>query len=118
VSDFPRIAEELGVSEETVARIVEALGVEDDFYPTTPREALLAVLIALREVPMRPPALVFRDIENWADKGLRGNESFLLTDALADRLAEAHGLIKQIGHEPPSLPPDLEAMVERRWRTR
>lgn len=68
-----------------------------------------------------------RAIDAVAKAGLGRTEpiNFELTDQLADRLAEAHALLREIAtkHVEPrrlqevlSLPPDLETMVERRRR--
>jgi hypothetical protein len=104
-----------------------------DLNPLTAREALLAILLVIqddhRQVSGYPSHLeTLRAIERQAREGLdrRGMENFELSDQLADRLAEAHAALRESGnwetdHETAemiakalALPPDLEAMVERR----
>jgi hypothetical protein len=106
--------------------------------PYTAREALLAILAESEEVD---DSLARANAEELARQGLdrTAPENFELTDQLADRLAEAHRVLLEIqGRYPTSrqdkpavrefvddklkfsidaalaLPPDLEAMVERR----
>jgi hypothetical protein len=99
--------------------------------PMTAREALLAIQLVNdaddRQVSGYPTHLetmraIFRLTEVGLDRIAPPN--FELTDQLADRLAEAHGLLARVAngeyvehreiHEVRTLPPDLEAMVERR----
>jgi hypothetical protein len=103
---------------------------EPRFRPTTAREALLAIRFEHAGLHSdSEPWLALERIDGMARDGLerRGPPDFELTDQLADRLAEAHELLRKIRHghyEPESLsgelagvlalPPDLEAMVERR----
>ncbi|MGH2940333.1 MAG: hypothetical protein ACRDPE_19680, partial [Solirubrobacterales bacterium] len=102
------------------------------FVPQTAREALLEVkrLTLLDPEPSRYVSW----IDVVADQGLTRTEpyNFELSDQLADRLAEAHRLLQELldvatSHTNDaeiiakipgvlSLPPDLEAMVERRMR--
>lgn len=96
----------------------------------TPREALLEIR---RMVATLDPARVvsLHGIDEVAMDGLSssGVANFILADQLADRLAEAHKLLRDLlAHnemgpwveisgeirEALALPPDLEAMVERR----
>lgn len=88
----------------------------------TAREALLEIRRRLASSPV--PALA--EVDEIAVAGLNGSgaDNFELTDQLADRLAEAHRLLRQLDRdgkiehgevlEALALPPDLEAMVERR----
>jgi hypothetical protein len=95
------------------------------FRPLTAREALLAIR-ARRTLGVDP------ELERLISEGLdrSGIENFELTDLLADRLAEAHKVLRETRteivnsrtsrssvnriDEALALPPDLEAMVERR----
>ena len=105
---------------------------EPGFEPLTPREALLeirrqATLISLDTV--EAVARFQDEVSRLADAGLdypniRGG--YELSDQLADRLAQAHKLLGEIQEgteyavisgeiaEALALPPDLEAMIERR----
>lgn len=106
-----------------------------DLHPLTAREALLAILLVIqddhKQVSGYPSHLeTLRAIERQAREGLdrRSMENFELSDQLADRLASAHKLLAEIrenGRDDPgtfagdidqalALPPDLEAMIERR----
>lgn len=90
-----------------------------DFEPLTAREALLAIR-ARRSFGVDP------ELERLIDAGLSrtGMENFELTDQLADRLADAHKLLRDIDIEGDKwaplardiliLPPDLETIIERR----
>lgn len=111
------------------------------FDPITAREALLEIKHrAARaqgiERDRERASAVFGAIEQTAKAGLdrSGMENFELSDQLADRLAEAHKVLRELVNEPDhngerpdlseqqadrarealTLPPDLEAMVERR----
>lgn len=101
----------------------------------TPREALLAIRHEIASGQYRG---FMAGIDKLASEGLdvSGPATFELTDQLADRLAEAHNLLRGIVegiesgvakgndffseefkakfYEALALPPDLEAMVERR----
>lgn len=104
-----------------------------DLRPLTAREALwlirheLAQPVLDSETSQRLDQIAARGLD------LSAPQNFELSDELADRLAEAHGLLAQLQHvELPSLaqglnlrseiagvlalPPHLEAMVERRIR--
>jgi hypothetical protein len=97
---------------------------ETIFDPKTPREALLVI----REMTRRGGNITFLndEIRTVAEAGLQGRADVELSDALADRLARAHQLLGSIRNggdlavlsgdidEALCLPPDLEAMVERR----
>lgn len=90
--------------------------------PLTAREALLEIRRRLASQPV--PALM--EIDSLALAGLDrgGMENFELSDQLADRLAEAHKLLREFSGGADdafdqiegvlALPPDLETMVERR----
>lgn len=93
-----------------------------DFTPHTAREALLEIrrLLRMEGVPGSRMDVI-------AEAGLTRREpvNFELSDQLADRLAEAHKLLRKVletemasmGGEIDkalALPPDLEAMVDRR----
>lgn len=105
------------------------------FRPFTAREALLAIAAESNAIGVSDP--VFRaNARELARLGLDHTaiENYELTDQLADQLAEAHKLLREIRKgttiqdgDPPefiehvheidqalALPPDLEAMVERR----
>jgi hypothetical protein len=102
----------------------------EQFYPLTAREALLAIRMKVAEFPVSSDFL--SHIDHIAAEGLgrRAMGDFTLTDQLADRLAEAHEVLQKLVDTAPespeqrdlvgsaaealSLPPDLEAMVERR----
>lgn len=98
------------------------------FRARSPREALLEIrrLAATIETPVSYAA-----IDEVALDGLsaRGMENFELSDQLADRLAEAHGILRDLRRdgdtasipvgrleEALALPPDIEAMIDRRIR--
>lgn len=117
----------------------ERSGVKLPFDPLTAREALLAIRVESASTSGSPSAIIY-NIARLAEAGLdrNGIENFELTDQLADRLAEAHGVLQEIrdlvkgdtiesnpltGRNPMldveidsalALPPDLETMVERR----
>jgi len=95
--------------------------------PLSAREALLCIRVELGDVHGDTDLWHLRDrIEAMVLRGLNQTAppNFELTDQLADRLAEAHGVLMdaKIGGKVPTdrvnevlaLPPDLEAMVERR----
>jgi len=102
------------------------------FDPLTPREALLAIRLRLARWTIAPASKVQDEIDELARVALErtGSATFELTDLLADRLAQSHELLRSLADaalEPGSdaeliakipavlaLPPDLEAMVERR----
>jgi hypothetical protein len=104
------------------------------FYPLSAREALLAVRfdIAGLHVDSDLDAAIEKIDRQAADGlGLLGaRPDFELTDQLADRLAEAHEVLRKLVDMAPegpeerdlvgsaaealALPPDLEAMIERR----
>lgn len=111
----------------------------DSSLPQTAREALYEVrrrveLVRgdndIRYLHNRDADLMLihlRSLDAVAKAGLDRTEpiNFELSDQLADRLAEAHALLREIAtkHVEPrrlqevlSLPPDLETMVERRRR--
>lgn len=95
-----------------------------EFYPFTAREALLEIR---RIAETGPSSIETEMIDQVAKVGLDapGMENYETTDRLADRLAEAHALLGQLRkpeHESLLgdidgvlvLPPDLEAMIDRR----
>lgn len=102
------------------------------FRPLTAREALLAVRAELNDFEDASRWSRLGRIEDIVKAGLdrEGIENFELTDQLADRLAEAHAVLRIVVDRAPegqedrdlhdraaealALPPDLEAMVERR----
>jgi hypothetical protein len=98
------------------------------FEPQTAREALLAIRKAAAEVHADSDVHeVSCQIDRLALEGLQrtGPINFELSDQLADRLAEAHKLLREVLEtevgsmggaidQALALPPDLEAMVERR----
>lgn len=95
--------------------------------PMTAREALFAILCETKG-----HSVSFEErIASLAEAGLDRREppNFELTDQLADRLAQAHKLLRELREDAADegiaklsgeidealvLPPDLEAMVERR----
>lgn len=98
------------------------------FYPRTAREALLEIrrLAAGMTKPIATTAF-----DEVAAEGLARTapENYELTDQLADRLAEAHKVLAELRDggadiarlsgeidEALALPPDLEAMIERRMK--
>jgi hypothetical protein len=104
-----------------------------DLQPFTAREALWLIRHELTQPVFDSEAA--QRLDQIAAEGLdlSSPQNFELSDQLADRLAEAHGLLAQLQNvELPSpaqgltlrseiagvlaLPPDLEAMVERRIR--
>lgn len=98
--------------------------VQFEFYPFTAREALLEIR---RIAETGPDSIETEMIAAVTKVGLDtlGMENFETTDRLADRLAEAHDLLgkmRQPEHEALlgeidavlALPPDLEAMLDRR----
>jgi hypothetical protein len=104
-----------------------------DLRALTAREALWLIRYELAQ-PILDSETSQR-LDRIAAQGLdlSSPQNFELSDQLADRLAEAHGLLARLQHvELPSpaqglnvrseiagvlaLPPDLEAMVERRLR--
>jgi hypothetical protein len=108
---------------------------EPNFRPLTAREALLEIRRVCESVHVDiDSGDLATSIELVAMKGLERNslENFELVDQLADRLGEAHQMLKAIAYQVEtggltgpataafdvgavlSLPPDLEAMVERR----
>lgn len=105
--------------------------VPENFEPLTAREALLEIRRQINGYE------TMAEIDEIAQAGLDRTDpaNFELTDHLADRLAEAHKVLRGIveGHDQArpgrsfltdefadvlrgvlALPPDLEAMVERR----
>lgn len=102
---------------------------EPSFRPLTAREALLEIR-RLAEPPISRGPLkmeTIRAIDAAASAGLdcTGLENFETADQLADRLAEAHKVLREVPKDwrrsrmgevegALALPPDLEAMVERR----
>jgi hypothetical protein len=98
----------------------------------TAREALWKILALTHEPVTRSPAVVLAEVAKTTRDGLDRTQpvDFELSDQLADRLAEAHKLLAEIRegaeHSPSissradriaealALPPDLEAMIERR----
>lgn len=102
--------------------------------PQTPREALLMIRLRVAKRHIAP-VTVSSDVDEIAGEGLRPSPgSYELTDLLADRLAEAHRLLRPIADndditmligrdtnieilETLALPPDIEEMVERRIGT-
>lgn len=99
---------------------------EENLRPMSAREALYAIRVILAEIDSDSDVWeVGHKIHLLADNGLDQSAmtNFELSDHLADRLAEAHALLRSCkqGQVPLSdidavlaLPPDLEAMVERR----
>lgn len=98
-------------------------------YPQTAREALLEIRRRAAEVHVDMDVTDLGcEIDRVALEGLARTEpiNFELSDQLADRLAEAHGLLQRLlgaTREWPvsteitealALPPDLETIVERR----
>lgn len=107
-----------------------------DLLPATAREALLQIRLEVAQAVI--DSEICGRIDHICRQGLNlsGMSNFELTDQLADRLAEAHNLLKGVvegfeegaakGNDPFSpefkakfyealaLPPDLEAMIERR----
>lgn len=96
----------------------------------TAREALFEIRrIAPKGAEFQELA-IFDRIEEIAQQGLNRTQTanFELSDQLADRLAEAHGILREWDKEGSpdnvdlesrtsealALPPDIEAMVERR----
>lgn len=104
--------------------------------PLTAREALLELRRILSRTLPSDFGLALRHLDNVAKAGLDRSEppNFELTDQLADRLAEAHAVLRDLidngtgVRRKPGwteeverkvahaliLPPDLETMVERR----
>lgn len=111
----------------TEERHVSELTTPVHLYPQTAREALLEIRRLAATITKPVSTAAFEEI---ALEGLARTEpiNFELTDQLADRLAEAHGLLQRLlgpRQEWPvsteiaealSLPPDLETMVEGRRR--
>lgn len=107
-----------------------------EIRPRTAREALFEirrVIAAKSPVASQVADEVIRNLDAMAVDGLasRGIENFELSDQLADRLAEAHKVLREfqeVGRTGPrdysavaeqvaevlALPPDLEEMVNRR----
>ncbi len=98
------------------------------FRIQTPREGLLTIVAELNGGNAEAPARVLGRIREHAAEGLTGHEDYRTSDALADRLAQAHAVLKKVDREgfpddcelegevaeALSLPPDLESMIERR----
>lgn len=101
---------------------------ELDFEPVSPREALLAIKFARLGQEDLTADPDFDLIVAYADAGLsrRSPANFELSDQLADRLAKALKVLSEVResgdvaalsgdiNECLVLPPDIEAMVERR----
>lgn len=110
---------------------------EVDFQPQTAREALFEIRRRFAAGTICDDMLgLLNDIDRIAELGLARTEpfNFELNDRLGDKLAEAHKLLRRIERqmlhgqggekgepllsealaEVLSLPPDLEAVVERR----
>jgi len=104
-----------------------------DLRPLTAREALWLIRYEIAQPVL--DSETSQRLDRIAAQGLDLSQpqNFELSDQLADRLAEAHGLLARLQHvelRSPSegldlrgdiagalaLPPDLEAMVERRIR--
>lgn len=105
---------------------------EDQVHPLTAREALWAIR---HDIAQGNYKIYLGGIDRMAAEGLDlrtiGVGNFELTDDLADRLAEAHKVLGDVRNalipngevgedllqrmnEALALPPDIEAMVERR----
>lgn len=105
-------------------------GPGDRLYPQTAREALLEIRRVAAGVHVDlDVSLLGEQVDRVALEGLRRTEpiNFELSDQLADRLAEAHRVLRELRDggadiarlsgeidEALSLPPDLETIVERR----
>lgn len=96
----------------------------EGFRPQTAREALLEIRRFAGPTQARD-GLEYVDAIAEAGLNCSGLENFELSDQLADLLAEAHKLLREVREtemasmggridEALALPPDLEAMVERR----
>lgn len=106
-----------------------------DLRPLTAREALFLIRLELAQ-PVLDSEFAQR-LDRIATQGLdmSAPQNFELSDQLADRLAEAHAVLKRLEGkdvklpsvsegldlrgsiaEALALPPDLEAMVDRRLR--
>lgn len=114
-----------------------------EFRPLTAREALLSIRIETGAATTTPPGRLLVNIAEFAEEGLNcwGMENFEQSDRLADSLAEAHGVLREIRNlikddtiesnpltvrHPMldveidgvlALPPDQEAMINRRIQT-
>lgn len=103
----------------------------DRLHPQTARESLFEIRRRAAEVHVDTDASDFScEIDRVALEGLDRREpiNFELSDSLADRLAEAHRVLREVDREGWAdnteledrvsealiLPPDLEAVVERR----
>jgi C4-dicarboxylate-specific signal transduction histidine kinase len=97
---------------------------EEPLRPWTPREALL--MIRARIAATVESSSLLMEIDELLNEGLATSANFELSDTLADRLAEAHEVLRVFASrrngeredrrvaEALALPPDLEAMIERR----
>lgn len=102
-------------------------------HPLTAREALLLIRLNIAQLPVRHGLTraerLAEDIDQIAELGLSRTDpiNFELSDHLADRLGEAHQILRDLRaplsadgnmtdrlNAALALPPDLEAMVERR----
>lgn len=104
---------------------------DPDFHPQTAREALLEIRRLYVAGGITDDLLrLLKQIDATAELGLERREpiNFEMSDELGDRLAEAHKALRRIcdeiddpggcaagiANEVLGLPPDLEAIVERR----
>lgn len=101
-----------------------------DFHPQTAREALFEIRLRIAEMPSREDIITPGELDAIAALGLERREpfNFELGDEVGDRLAEAHRVLRRVDKEgfPDNtdlegevaealvLPPQLEAIVERR----